>query len=179
MKGIILNLFERAVTEEHGEDVWDDLLEDVGLDGVYSAVGQYPDEHVVALVGAEAARTGSTEREVLEWFGRRAIPYLAEAYPGFFTRAESLRPFLLSLNDVIHPEVRKLYPGAVVPRFDLVTEADGTLVMTYHSPRSMCDLAVGFARGAATHFGEDVPVRHRSCVLEGDDRCALEVGFGA
>ncbi len=178
MKGIIFNLLERAVVEEHDEDTWDDLLDAVGSDGVYASVGQYPDEEVAALVGAVADRRGVTPREALEWFGRRAIPYLVEAYPAFFERTGALRPFLASLNDVIHPEVRKLYPGAEVPWFDMATEDDGTLTMTYRSSRSMCDLAVGFARGAARHFAEDAAVGHRSCVHDGDELCVIAVAPG-
>jgi hypothetical protein len=179
VKGIIFNLLERTVAEEHGEDTWDDLLDDVGSDGVYSSIGRYDDDELIALVAAAAARLGTTDRAVLQWFGEAAIPHLASTYPDFFDRADGLHPFLLSLNDVIHPEVRKLYPGAVVPEFRYDTEPDGTLTMQYESPRTMCDLAVGFARGAATHYGQDTPVAHRSCRLDGDGACVIEVGPSA
>ena len=44
MKGIIFNVTERAVTELLGEDAWDDLLDDAGLEGDYTALGTYADE---------------------------------------------------------------------------------------------------------------------------------------
>lgn len=179
MKGIIFNLLERTVAEEHGEDTWDALLDDVGSGGVYSSVGLYDDDELTSLVGAAAARLDTTDRAVLQWFGEAAIPHLAASYPDFFDHAGGLHPFLLSLNDVIHPEVRKLYPGAVVPEFGCDTEPDGTLTMRYESPRSMCDLAVGFARGAAAHYGQDSGVSHRSCQLDGDAACVIEVGPAA
>lgn len=174
MKGIIFNLLERAVAAEHGEDAWDDVLDAAGSDGVHSAVGQYPDEELLAIVSAAADLLGLTPRDALQWLGTSAIPMLAEAYPAFFAQAPELRLFLTSLNDVIHSEVRKLYPGAIVPSFGF-DSGENTLAMTYRSPRSMCDLAVGFARGAAAHYGERVEVGQPSCRLEGDDECVVVV----
>ncbi len=175
VKGIIFNLLERAVVEEHGEDVWDDLLDAAGTDGVFSAVGKYDDATLVALVDAAAEHAGASRAQVLQWFGRVAIPMLVEAYPSFFEQAADLRVFLMSLNDVIHAEVRKLHPGAVVPTFEIDLEGDDVLAMTYRSPRTMCQLAIGFAEGAAAHFGEPVRIVERSCELEGDDACVLLV----
>ena len=43
MKGVIFNLLERAVTDEYGADVWDDLIDDAGVGGAYSSLGNYDD----------------------------------------------------------------------------------------------------------------------------------------
>ena len=34
MKGIVVNLLERLVARDFGEDTWDELLDASGLDGV-------------------------------------------------------------------------------------------------------------------------------------------------
>ena len=54
----------------------------------------------------------------MRWFGREALPLLADRYPDFFEQHPRHQPFLLTLNRIIHPEVRKLYPGADVPNFE-------------------------------------------------------------
>lgn len=118
MKGIVFNLLEEIVDAEHGEDVWDDLLEAADLNGAYTSLGSYPDAEFLNLVEIAAARLGQPPDEIIRWFARRTIPLLAFKYPAFFSRHTSTRSFLLTLNDVIHPEVRKLYPGADVPVFD-------------------------------------------------------------
>ena len=46
------------------------------------------------------------------------MPLFAVRYPQFFEPHDCTRSFVLTLNDIIHPEVRKLYPGADVPEFD-------------------------------------------------------------
>jgi hypothetical protein len=45
MKGIIFNLLEEVVIRDHGADTWDELLSATCLDGAYTSLGSYPDEH--------------------------------------------------------------------------------------------------------------------------------------
>jgi hypothetical protein len=177
MKGIVFNLLQEAVTREHGEDTWDALLDGAGLDGAYTALGTYPDGDVVRLLTVAAETLGTTPDAVLRWFGRSALPLLAQAYPKFFEAHASTHPFVLSLNDIIHPEVRKLYPGADVPTFDFESRADGSLAIGYLSGRKLCSFAEGLIEGAAAHFGETVTITQSQCMLRGDDRCVLVCSF--
>jgi hypothetical protein len=107
------------------------------------------------------------------------MPLLAARYPDFFVKYHNTRSFLLTLNDIIHPEVRKLYPGAVTPEFefDTRTGASDQLGMSYRSPRKLCALAEGFVVGAADHYGEDVAIDHQRCMHRGDDHCLLQLRF--
>ncbi len=178
MKGIIFDLFEGAFTRTHGEDAWDDLLEASGLDGVYTSLGTYPDQQLTALVEGASTLTGMSSHEVTRWFGRELLPALASAYPGFFDPHEDLRTFLPTLNDIIHPEVRKLYPGADVPTFGYATATDGTITMLYGSPRRLCAFAEGMIEGAAVHYGQTVVIAQPRCMLRGDERCTIEVRIG-
>ena len=61
MKGVIFNLLERVVTDEFGADTWDDLIDEAGVDGAYSSLGNYADAEVEALLGAAAAKSGSPQ----------------------------------------------------------------------------------------------------------------------
>ena len=54
---------------------------------------------------------------------------MAKRWPAFFAAHDEAVPFLLSLNSVIHPEVRKLYPGAYCPHFDFTSPPDGSLLI--------------------------------------------------
>ena len=112
---------------------------------------------------------------MLRWFGQRAIPGMAKRWPEFFTPHQTTMPFLLSLNDVIHPEVRKLYSGAYCPHFAFSTSPDGSLTIGYRSPRQLCDLAHGFIFGASDHYGESLVVQHRACMHDGADSCLIAV----
>lgn len=175
MKGVIFNLFEQVVGDEFGEDAWDTLLDKADVSGVYTSVGSYPHEELVALVGAASDLTGRSTDDLVRWFGRTSMPLLYERYPVFFDGHQGTRSFLLTLNDVIHPEVRKLFPGAYAPTFDVSTDAGADVVaLSYESHRGLCLFAEGLIEGAATHFGETAVVEQPQCVKRGDERCLLK-----
>src|SRR5689334_1624892 len=143
MKGIVFNMLETLVVRDHGADAWDDLLDAAELDGSYTTLGSYPDEELLALVGAASGALSLPPEAVVKWFGRSSMPLFATSHPHFFERHVDTKSFLLTLNDMIHPEVRKLYPGADVPDFDYEMTDDGGLRMVYRSERKMCAFAEG------------------------------------
>jgi hypothetical protein len=177
VKGVVFNLLEEVVCREYGESAWDELLEAADVGGAYTSLGSYADEDLLSLVAAASSALDKPRDEVLRWFGRKALPLLADKYPEFFADHTSARPFVLSLNGIIHPEVRKLYPGADVPVFDFDTSSDEVLVMGYDSSRKLCAFAEGLIEGAASHYGERAEIGHPQCMNRGDEKCILEISF--
>ena len=174
MKGVVFNLLEQLVARDHGEETWDALLDASELAGAYTSLGSYPDEDLMKLVRSAADALDMSPDDVVRWFGRNALPLFAERYPRLFAPHDSTRSFVVTLNDVIHPEVRKLYPGADVPVFDFATR-DGVLVMGYSSPRKLCAFAEGLLHGTADHFGERLAIEQPQCMNRGDELCVLEI----
>jgi Haem-NO-binding len=177
MKGIVFNLLEEIVSRDYSEDDWDALLGAAGLDGAYTSLGSYSDEDLMKLVAAASSALGMSRDEIIRWFGRNALPLLANRYPQFFEPHRSTRSFILTLNNMIHPEVRKLYPGADVPVFDFDSSSQEMLVMGYASPRKMCAFAEGLIAGAASHYGEEAQIEQPKCMVRGDEKCVLEISF--
>lgn len=175
MKGVVFNLLEEFVRRAHGEDAWDGLLARARLDGAYTSLGNYADGDLGALVTAASEMLGQPPAKIVRAFGRKALPMLAEKYPNFFTPFPSTRPFLLALNDIIHPEVNKLYRGAETPEFEFDASADDVLVMGYASRRRLCDFAHGLIEGAAAHYGEEVTIEQPRCMHRGDARCEFRI----
>ena len=178
MKGIVFNLLEELVRRDFGDDVWDDLLDAAHAGGVYTSLGTYEDEELHRLVAAAAAALRKEPTDILRWYGRGALPMMAQKYPHFFHAPTSTRSFLLTLNHIIHPEVRKLYPGAETPEFAYPEAGAAALSMEYRSARRLCALAEGFIMGAADHFGEDVALEQSACMHRGDAACLLRVVLG-
>lgn len=176
MKGIVFNLVEEVVADEYGSDTWDDLLDAAGVDGAYTSLGSYPVEDLHRLVAAASSALSVPAGDVIRMVGQKAIPKLAVRYPQFFAQP-TCRDFLLTLNDIIHPEVRKLYPGAEAPDFTFESPEDDVLLIGYDSTRRLCELAEGFILGSADHFGESLTVDQSECVHRGDSRCVLRVRF--
>lgn len=175
MKGVVFNLLEKVVSEEAGESAWEQAIADSGVDGAYTSLGTYPHEELHALVASLAEQRGQEPNEVVRWFGTKALGELAVTYPSLFEPHTATLPFLRTLNDIIHPEVRKLYPGADVPTFDYrLVEAD-RMLMGYSSNRGLCWFGHGLIEGAANHFGETLEVAQPTCVKRGDPECVFEV----
>ena len=177
MKGVIFNLLEDIVRAEHGDQAWDTLLHAAQLKGAYTSLGSYPDADLVKLVEAASAMLQQSPDQIVRWAGRQALPRLARKFPGFFACHSSTRPFILTLNRIIHPEVRKLYPGADVPEFDFDTSSEEFLVMGYSSPRRLCAFAEGLVEGAAAQYGETVRFEHLKCMKRGDKKCVFRIAF--
>ena len=177
MKGIIFNLLQEIVESEFDADTWDAVLDLAGAGGVYTSVGSYEDDEMMGIVGAAATHLGLTEEEVLRWFGSRALAKLAERFPNFFAPHTQARDLLLTLNQVIHPEVEKLYPGAYTPVFQFSNKGGKHLTMEYQSKRQLCALAEGFILGTLAYFDEQATVTHPECVHRGDARCVFELAF--
>ncbi|MCA2968766.1 MAG: heme NO-binding domain-containing protein [Acidobacteriaceae bacterium] len=177
MMGIVFNLLEAAVCRTYGEARWYQLLDKAGLDGAYTSIGNYPDAEAFRIVGVAAEVLQLPPGEVLRWFGRESMGMVAERYSLFFTDHSSVRTFLPTINRVHNDEVRKLYPGALLPQFSFEDAPADTLRMVYHSSRSLCDLAQGFIEGTALVFKEQITVEHPYCKLRGDHQCRFDIRF--
>jgi hypothetical protein len=153
------------------------VRQDADVDSTFASDGSYPDAVLRKLVAAVAKRAQQTPGEALQWFGRHAMPLLALQYPTFFATQSSTRSFILTLNEIIHPEVRRLYPGADVPNFTFDTSVPDELTLGYQSPRKLCALAHGFIEGAADHYGETVEVEQSECMHRGDAKCVFRLRF--
>jgi hypothetical protein len=178
MKGVVFNVVEEAISREWGEQMWDDLLAAADLDGAYTAVGSYPDAHLFAVVKAASDRLNAPTEDVLRTIGRMVFEPLLSRFKGFHEEPPSMREFLPTINDWIHPQVLKLYPGASVPRFVLRENGDD-LELDYLSVRNLCTLAEGLVLGVADHYGETVTVDQLSCKERGDSRCTIRIATPA
>jgi len=175
--GIIFNLLEEAVTRRFGAGAWATMLAQVDVGG-YLPFDRYPDDELFRLLGALPVAPEMSAEERLQWFGRSAVPLLAERYPLIFAPHNSAESFLLTLNAILHPGGQPIN-GEAGPLDLEVLEVDppGGLVLGYRSVRRLCALAEGFVTGTADYFGEQVLIQQPRCMLHGEDRCALVCTF--
>jgi hypothetical protein len=177
VKGIIFNLVEGFVVAEGGEGAWDGLLDSAGLDGGYTSLGDYADEELMTLVTAYSRTHDVEPADATRTIGEHALTGLAARYPEFFEPHRHTRDMLLTLNDVIHPEVRKLHPAANPPDFVYGSTDAEAFVMGYSSARRLCFLAEGMITAAAAHYGEQVTISQSECMHDGAERCLIRCTF--
>jgi len=171
MKGIVFTEFLEMVEDRFSADMVDDILDDAqpSSGGAYTAVGTYPHTEMVSLVVALSAHSGLPVPALLQAFGEHLFARFVVAYPAFFDGVNDAFSFLAGIEDIIHAEVRKLYPDAELPRFHVEHRDAARLVLVYDSRRHFEDLGEGLMRGCVAHFAEPVSIE-RETLGEGDAR---------
>jgi hypothetical protein len=155
MKGIILASFVEFAERELGGAA-DGLRTDS-----YSPVMDYPDEELFALVARTSKAAGVAVPDVLRRFGTHLFRTFASLYPVFLDGVESALELLGGIETYVHGEVKKLYPDAEFPSFEVRAPAAGRLELLYRSRRPLADLAEGMIQGCVAHFGERITVRRQ------------------
>lgn len=174
MKGVLFNVVEDVVTEAMSADAWDDIIDQAGVHGTYTSLGNYDDADLLSIVDATADAVDLDVGDTLRLSGRVGFAHLVKRAPHLLDGFDDWQSVLASLDEIIHPEVRKIYPDAEVPGF--ATEPiDGGLLVTYTSRRGLCALADGLILGAGSWFDATLTVTHESCVHEGDAVCTMSV----
>lgn len=181
MKGVLFNIFEEFIIENYGDEVYDDILDAATLttEEPYVGPGTYPDADMFSLVGAACERLGVSLEVALKAYGRFCLPGLATRYPVFFEGIEHPKDILKIVDSVIHVEVHKMYPKAVLPSFDCEEHPDGSMSMIYRSHRKLCTVAEGLIEGVGDWFSIPIELAHSRCVHKGDDHCRFDLKFGA
>jgi len=174
MKGVIFSAVQDAIERNFGENAWDEAIVRSEVEGAYTSLGNYDDAELIAIITNAPSETGDSLPDRLRWFGQEAVPFLRAAFPAFFVNT-NLRTFLPQLNHIIHPEVRKLYPGSTPPDFDIYDDASSTLTLRYTSERRLCHLAEGFTYGVARQTGETIEIDQPVCMHDGADHCELRI----
>ncbi len=167
MKGAIFKLFEDFVTTAHGPDAFDDLLDITELQTVGPIVGPgtYPAEDLLALVGSAVTAYEQPVDDLLRAFGRHAFPALARSIPELMVGLDDPHTFLMSLESVIHTEVRKLDHEANPARFAATEVASDELLLGYESGFGLFPLVEGFLDGLGDWYG--TPLHHERVSTDG------------
>lgn len=175
MKGVIFTFLADMVEEQFGLETWDAILTETGLNGVYVSTETYPDAEVFKLVEATHNATGIPASELIKAFGQYAFSKFQKSHPSFCKAEYTLKEFLLTVDSVIHVEVKKLQPEASLPSFEYKDQAENELTMLYSSPRKLCMLAEGLIAGAANFYKTQYTLTHGKCMHNGDDHCEMHI----
>lgn len=156
MKGLVFVELLAMAENTFGEDVVDDVIDRAALPsgGAYTAVGKYPCDELMALIRGFSQHSGIPKPELQRLFGHWMMKSFVRHYPDFFVNRSGSLDMLAAIEDEIHVEVRKLYPDADLPTFDIVRPDQNAMQMTYRSPRPLADFCHGLIEGCVTHFGE-------------------------
>ncbi|MEM7368405.1 MAG: heme NO-binding domain-containing protein [Bacteroidota bacterium] len=160
MKGIVFTEFLEMVEDKFGFETADNIVSQASLpsEGIYTAVGTYDHMEMVQLVSNLSQESQMEIPTLLQAFGHHLFSRFAAGYGHFFEGVPNAFTFLSKLESYIHIEVKKLYPDAELPRFDIQFLDDQRLEMVYHSDRGFADFAEGLLNGCIEHFDENIEI---------------------
>jgi hypothetical protein len=172
MKGIVFTEFLEMVETRFDPAMVDRIIvaAQIPSGGAYTAVGTYDHGELWSLVAALSKTTETPVPELFRAFGQHLFGRFVTGFPHFFPGATSAFDFLGNLNGMIHVEVRKLYPDAELPRFEVLERTASRMVLVYQSARHFADLAEGLIIGCAEHFRERLTVRRENLATEPGNR---------
>ena len=174
MHGIIFAELKKFVDSALGPAAWPAIAADGGAAHVsYLATETYPDEQLIALVGAAVRRSGIPAPQLLEQFGAFIVPDLLKVFGAFVKREWTALDLLENTESVIHKAVRLGDPKATPPQLRITRSAESQVTIEYSSPRRLCAVAKGIMRGIAAHYREPLVITETTCMHSGARVCTL------
>ena len=157
MKGLVFTELLEYVENNFGFDMADKIIEEAKLpnNGSFTQAGNYPFEELVRLVVALSKESNIEVPKLLEIFGEHMFSRLISLNPQLKDNFESSLDLISRVDDIIHPEVQKLYPGADLPKFNLIEKHPNKIVIDYISENFGLENRVvlwGQSLGAAVAF---------------------------
>ncbi|MCG8337218.1 MAG: heme NO-binding domain-containing protein [Proteobacteria bacterium] len=160
MKGIVFVEYLQMVEEVFSEELAFEMITNCDLPsgGSYTRVGTYDFSEMQQMVGELSRLTEMPVNDLLNAFGKHLFGVFHKSYPQFFEAVSNSFEMLEQVHDVIHEEVKKLYPDAQLPSFAYNHPNEETLEMVYSSSRRLSPFALGLIQSCIAHFKEDIEV---------------------
>lgn len=157
MKGIVFTEFLEMVEQKFGLEMVDKIILEADLPsgGVYTSVGTYDFFEMQQLITKLHESTGIPVDDLIYTYGNFFFSILTKHHRDIFSLYNSPIEMLASIENHIHVQVRKIYPGAELPTFRIVKQKDDYLEMIYFSERSMYMFAKALMEKTFEHYHEN------------------------
>lgn len=174
MKGIVFTEFLELVEEKFGLEVVDEIIEKSQLEsqGIYTSVGTYEFSEMLQLLQNLSANTHISIDDLLLVYAEHFFGVLEKSYPGLIATYKDPIEMLASIENHIHVEVRKIYPDAELPSFEVKEKTDNSLIMIYKSSRAMHHFGLGLMNKTFEYFNTSATI-----ILEKIKEDGTEVKF--
>ena len=160
MKGIVFTEFLDLVEDKFGLEMVDTIIENSNLEsnGVYTSVGTYSFSEMLQLLTNLSTNTGISTDDLLLVYAEHFFSVLAKSYPDLIESYTDPIEMLASIEGHIHVEVRKIYPDAELPSFEVLEKTKNSIVMIYKSSRAMHHFGLGLMNKTFEHFNSSATI---------------------
>jgi len=174
MYGIIFVEMKYYFDTRFGSDLWNRLLKDSELESKgYLPLQEYPDHEAISIISTASRISGKSFNEILEEFGEFLAPYLARMYRPLINPEWKTLDMIENVDKIIHRVVRIKNVGSHPPELNCSRLNSKEVLITYNSPRKMCGMAKGIARGIARIYNEKIIITETNCIMKGDSACKI------
>lgn len=160
MKGIVFTEFLELVEDKFGLEMVDKIITSSTLEseGIYTAVGTYSFSEMLQLLTHLSENTGISIDNLLLVYAEHFFSVIEKSYPGLLATYKDPIEMISSIENHIHVEVRKIYPDAELPTFEVVEKTEKSLVMIYTSSRAMHHFGLGLMNKTFEHFNSTATI---------------------
>ncbi|AUC74365.1 heme NO-binding domain-containing protein [Olleya sp. Bg11-27] len=160
MKGIVFTEFLELVEDKFGLEMVDNIITSSTLEseGVYTAVGTYSFSEMLQLLSHLSENTGISIDNLLLVYAEHFFSVIEKSYPGLLATYKDPIEMISSIENHIHVEVRKIYPDAELPTFEVVEKTENSLIMIYTSSRAMHHFGLGLMNKTFEHFNSTATI---------------------
>ena len=139
MKGIVFTEFLDLVEDKFGLEIVDEILNksDLESNGIYTSIGTYEFSEMLQLLQHLSFKTSISIDDLLLTYGEHFFQVLVNNYGSLISHYQDPIDLLSSIENHIHVEVKKIYPEAELPSFEVIEKKKNSLIMIYKSSRSM------------------------------------------
>jgi hypothetical protein len=161
MKGIVFTEFLDMVEQEFGLKTLDKIITASQLESnaVYTSVGTYDFFEMQKLIKNLSTETNIPVNDLIYTYGKFFFQVLTKHHRDIFSLYNSPIEMLASIENHIHVQVRKIYPGAELPTFKIIDQKENSLEMIYFSERSMYMFAKALMEKTFEHY-------HKNCNID-------------
>ncbi|NUO64423.1 MAG: heme NO-binding domain-containing protein [Gemmatimonadaceae bacterium] len=180
MHGVIFAQLKKYADTKVGGDAWNHMRTAAGLGSrAYFSVQKYPDEELGALVAAASKLTGKPVTALLEDFGEFLVPELVRMYRSIIPAEWTALDLIEQTESRIHRVVRMNDAAASPPELRVRRLSPTSVLLDYRSPRRLCAVAKGIARGVGAHYNERLIIEERRCMHTGAPACEIVISRAA
>ncbi len=174
MKGIVFAEFLDLVENKFGLEMVDKIINQSSLksQGAYTSVGTYDFSEMLQLLQNLSNNTGVSTDNLLLTYGEHFFDVLKQNYGAMLSSYKDPISLLSSVESHIHVEVKKIYPNAELPTFEVLEKSKSKLIMIYKSSRAMYNFGLGLMHKTFEYFNASAEI-----VLEKIKEDGTEVKF--
>lgn len=160
MKGIVFTEFLELVENKFGIETVDEIIELSNLEsgGIYTSVGTYNFSEMLQLVSHLSGITKLSVNELLYTYGVHFFSVIEKIHGNILNQYNDPVELLSSIENHIHVHVRKIYPDAELPYFEISKEKENKLTMIYYSERAMYTFAKALIEKSFSHYKKEASI---------------------